>query len=353
MQANQTAFSNLIEQFGDRSDEIVPPGIRYIRTSVEEKIWLKELVFGERLDITPSLRMQMIKYGGKNYVSVIGAVVDSARVDSDVLEEIDQNAGIVTAMLSEKIVNLSRSINILEFYNSILFQHLDQGYSGHDFHELIQFIDHFATFALPDDSVLKDEGLSRIACYIFSLNHQLLILNFSDDVLELTSELSLVGSDSISYKILVGYLFSNTYKHAFLEIYRLIERLFPIGFLKDFYHSLKTEMSFLRFVASIEDDMSWKPREDDALEKIFGLCSPETKRHFDNFLATSELLRERNINKFFYSLRNSIVHFRANHEEYSLSREQWNLLLLATLYLLDEQYSLHNRVLQQAHIPSD
>jgi hypothetical protein len=201
-------------------------------------------------------------------------------------------------------------------------------------------------FEVPEYSIVKSNWTSRIACYIYSNNSSQLILDFDKNVTEFISELSLIGSDNISYKIVLGCLFSNTYKHAFLELYRLVERLFPISYLMDFYNIAATKLNFLDFVSHLENITKWRPREDEAIEKIFSNSKPNTRHYFQTFHNSLSSIKDQNDYTFFYDLRNSIVHFRANHMELELTRCQWNLLLTATLFLVDEQYSVYTDILK-------
>jgi hypothetical protein len=101
----------------------------------------------------------------------------------------------------------------------------------------------------------------------------------------------------------------------------------------------------VQFTSSLEGLTGWRPKEDEAVEKMFSKNTPSTKAQFNNFISTLSVAPPPNDYKYFYNLRNSIVHFRANHQEFILSNQQWNLLILATLSLLDEQYSMNNEIL--------
>ncbi len=237
--------------------------------------------------------------------------------------------------------------NHLEFYDKILFQHKDPAYKGHDYEELLPFVDPCIILKLTDNFLIKHNILSRIACYIFSLNSSELILDFDSDVTEFISELSLVGSDSIFYKLILNCLFSTSYNHAFLELYRLVERLFPITYLQEFHTKSNSQLSFLEFTSELEKVTSWRPKEEEAVEKIFDSSKQLTTQYFQDFHDTSPEFKDQNHFNFFYQLRNSIVHFRASHSEISLEPKQWNLLFLATLVLIDEHYSIYNNILQE------
>lgn len=346
IEINKAAFTQLIEQFVQLNRKEVVEAKRYISTKEIEKEWIKSAKIVDLLHITPSLRIVQLQFQHKIYFAIIGTQLETSFLDVSVIKKIDINAGIITLFISEGLLKLDKKSNNLEFYNSILFQHQEDGYSGHDYQDLISFLEYIQLFEVPEYSIVKSDWTSRIACYIFSKDSSQLILDFDKNVTEFVSELSLMGSDSISHKILLSCLFSNTYKHSFLELYRLVERLFPINYLKEFHNVTNTKLKFLDFVSQLENITKWRPREDDAIENIFTNSKPTTRHYFETFHNSSDSLQSQKDYTFFYSLRNSIVHFRANHSELELTRDQWNLLLKATLYLIDDQYRIHNEILK-------
>ena len=343
---NKMAFSLLIEQFLQLNTKDVEEGKRYISTNAQEKEWIKTAGIIDVVYITPTLRLIQIEFDSNLYFAAIGSQLDTTTLDVSVLKELELNAGVISLLISEGFLKLDKKSNNLSFYDSILFQHQEKGYSGHNYADLIIFLEDIHFFEVPKYSIVRSNWTSRIACYIYSKNSSQLILDFDSHVTELIAELSLVGSDNISYKILLSCLFANSYKHAFLELYRLIERLFPISYLKDFHNVTATKLKFIDFVSELERITKWRPREDEAIEEIFIKSKASTRNYFQVFHESSASLQSQNDYTFFYSLRNSIVHFRANHSELELTNKQWNLLFTATLFLIDEHYSANNEMLK-------
>ena len=227
-----------------------------------------------------------------------------------------------------------------------MFQHLDQDYDGHDFNDLVRYLQPINFFQLSINSVLIQQDLKRILCYIYSKNPNRLINKFEENVLSTYSELSLIGSNNISFGLVLSSLLSNSFKHTFLELYRLVERIFPVSYLKDFHEVSKSELSFPEFSSNLENITSWRPKEDEALNKIFESTKNSTKFYFNEFFSSSSELQGIQQYKFFYKLRNSIVHFRTTHDNIELTDSQWNKLIHATIYLLDEHYSKYHKILE-------
>lgn len=352
IKVNQLAFDKLIDQFNliNKKDceEVLKTDVRYIATSDEEKNWLKSATVPEIIHINPTLRVIKIEFNMNTYIAIVGSEL-SEDLDSNVLKEIEPNAGIITYLISEGILKLHKNIDTLHFYNEILCQHKDKNYKGHDYNDLQTFLESIHLFEVPVNSIFSQQSCncdtSKITCYIYSINTSSLTLDFDKEVTNFVSNLSLNGLNCISYSIISNALFANTYEHAFLELYRLIEMLFPINYLREFYEKVNTSLSFLEFVKSLEDITKWRPREEEAIEKIFKLLNKQTEEYFKTFQKNHKTIKDLSFPSFFYSLRNTIVHFRANHKKYELTPKQWNLLIIATLSLIENQYKKNEKFL--------
>lgn len=344
--ANTAAFEFLIDQLIENSNLNVKKGIRYIKTDELEKKWLKELEIQSVFQPLPDVKGIEIKFEEKKFLVLINANASNRNLDKDVIQEDSLNAGILTVLLSKKLVPLDSNIDFLEFYNEIMFQHLDSDYKGHDFNDFVRYIQPINFYSLPDNSVLNNQGLKRTLSYIYAKNPDRLINNFDNIVLSTYAELSLIGSNNISFGLVLSSLLSTSFKHTFLELYRLVERIFPVSYLKDFHEVSKSNLSFIEFSSNLESITSWRPKEDEALSKIFETTASSTKLYFDTFFDSSTEFQTQVRYKFFYKLRNSIVHFRTSHDNIDLTDDQWNKLIHATLYLLDEHYSKYHKILE-------
>lgn len=344
--ANTRAFEFLIDQLTKNSNFSVKKGTRYIKTKDFEKKWLKELKIKSVFQPLPDVRGIEINFEDKNFLILINANASNQSLEKDVISEESLNAGILTVLISKKLIELDSKIELLDFFNEIMFQHLDPDYDGHDFNDLVRYMQPINFYSLPENSVLNGQGLKRILSYIYAKNPDRLINNFDSNVLSTYSELSLMGSNNISFGLVLSSLLSTSFKHTFLELYRLIERIFPVSYLKEFHQVSKSNLSFIEFSSNLESITSWRPKEDEALNKIFESTEASTKLYFDNFFSSSSEFQAQQQYKFFYKLRNSIVHFRTSHDSIDLTNSQWNKLINATLYLLDEHYSKFHKILE-------
>ncbi len=139
--------------------------------------------------------------------------------------------------------------------------------------------------------------------------------------------------------VLYSYLASH-YKHCFLELYRCIEKLYPVAALKKLQESvgLQTLCSF-ELAGIIEDTISWRPNEESSLEL---LLSEADSRVISEFRKTQSEVggqyKDSKTSKFIYRIRNSNVHFRSALEELDFNDEQWNTLLRSMLKLIADLY---------------
>lgn len=347
IKTNIEAFNNICKQLFELTQIKTETGRRYFSTTEEEKKWLIETNISGIEFFLPSIRAFNLEFNGLKYIAVIGANMQNFNEDPSILLVTELNSGLITLLISEGLLKINPTANLLEFDDNIMSQHKDADYKGHDYFEILSYLEPIKLFQITENSILKDENLYRILVYIYSNNPNYLILEFNKSVLETFTEISLVGSKNISYNLLLHSLLSTNFKHSFLELYRLVERLFPINYLKDFHERVDTKLNFIEFSSELENITSWRPREEDALEKIFSIAKQNTKNSFDNFQKSNPNLQNQSEYKYFYKLRNSIVHFRSSHEEFKLNSEQWNLLIIATLTLIDEQYSFYNKILEE------
>jgi len=344
--ANSSAFEFLIDQLTENSKFTVKKGTRYIKTEDFEKKWLKELKIPSVFQPLPDVKGIEIEFEEKKFLVLINANASNRSLDKDVISEESLNAGILTVLLSEKLVELDTKIEFLDFFNEIMFQHLDPDYDGHDFNDLVRYVQPINFYSLPENSVLNSQGLKRILSYLYAQNPDRLINKFDKNVLSTYAELSLIGSNNISFELVLSSLLSTSFKHTFLELYRLVERIFPVSYLKEFHEVSKSNLSFIEFSSNLENITSWRPKEDEALNKIFESTEASTKLYFDSFFNSLSEFQAQQQYKFFYKLRNSIVHFRTTHDSIDLTDSQWNKLIHATLYLLDEHYSKYHKILE-------
>lgn len=344
---NSEAFKLLIQDYEGRVDKTASTGIRYIKTNDSEKEWLQKLKIGDTQLLTQKITACVIDYNGEVYFALIGASIDT-HVDPSLLLEVELNAGIITVLLSVGLLNINSSINLLEFEENILSQHEADDYSGHSYDELLPFLQPVMLYKIPPKSVFEwDCNIYRISTYIFSTETAELSLNYKTNTLNQFVLIASEGVQAVPYENIFNSMISVNWKYSFLELYRSIERLFPITDLQEFYKQSNISMPFLDFAAKIEDVLNWKPKEDDAIKKIFDNCREDLKIEIKAWAVKVSGNKDTEPSKYIYKLRNSIVHFRAKHENIDCQPDDWDELVCVLLKHIDFYYTEYENIIDR------
>ncbi len=121
--------------------------------------------------------------------------------------------------------------------------------------------------------------------------------------------------------IIYRSMFSRSWNYSFLELYRCIEFLYPIPYLKRFSDRLGDSTLFTKMYIEAENQLDWKPKEMNTLEKLireYGESNTEIlefKKCFEKVEKVEFAKDSKNSNivaSRIYKLRNSIAHFRLN-----------------------------------------
>lgn len=334
--SNIDAFDFIIEQLRDRYGIEIDKAKRYLSTSGLEKNILRKTQILDVIPLLPSLTFLDVNYLDKRYLIVLGVDLNHANVDNTHFDYFPTNSGIFTILLSEKLLPISQNVDRDAFVNEIMYQHMDEKYAGHDFSDLEKYFLPVSIFGLKKDSLLSDKSVFQIAVNILSDNNQISVLNFQESVLKRYNRLSISKELKIPFELLLNSMLTSKFKFCFLELYRIIERLFPVTYLQEFHTKSKSPIQFSEFVSELENITSWKPKEDEALKKILEKNGTEKNKIIADL--TKEKGFGENLSNYIYKLRNSIVHFRMLHDEIEHTFEEWNNLIHSILDLIEEQY---------------
>src|SRR5262249_2045360 len=159
----------------------------------------------------------------------------------------------------------------------------------------------------------------RLSCLWALKARETIILPFSNDTLEALEGLLTEGIQNLPSQNLLRGLQCAHWQHAFLEVYRGIERLFTFQHIEQLHRERSLAISLLEFAAKIEKATGWRPREEEAIGKLLDPCPAGAQVLFDG--VRGELLGSltQAIPGWIYDLRNSVVHFRPASEQARLS----------------------------------
>ena len=346
--ANKYIFEVLAE-FVQTSEVAVPVSNkkRFIETNTKDKEWLQELKIINKQLILPNFQTASFEFNSQKYFVAVGWQ-SKQTIDSDeVIEFVELNAGIVTALLFELKLPLSHEAKPYEIAN-ILHDDPIKSKIPYDFFSISNFFEPFSVYRIPEDSpfiVKNDIDLIRISGFYALKNSQLIALKFSSQTFDKFENMFFEGSKNIPYENLLFSLVSVSWKYSFLDIYRCIEMLFPLSYLEIFHKELNMLDSLLKFSADVEKYMGWKPKEKDAVNKLIDESPEEARKLLREIKKLLDGTEEGNCGDFVYKIRNSIVHFRPATQSINIVEDNWDMLIRASLYIVEYWYKQYDEQL--------
>jgi hypothetical protein len=335
IETNTIAFSRLYAI--DRSSAAASSPetqARWIKTSPEERLWLENAEFIAVEAISSRLKFATIGYGGKHYLVVLGA--SSPPPFSENLVPFSVNAGLATAIIAELSPPFKVGATWLDVEQSILpLKRGDAGYDGHDVNDVLALFEPVLLYEIDSNAPFNSTQVQRAACF-WSLFSEEMLLPFSAETKEIYLQVVLESDASVPFRNVISSLYSGHWQHSFLEIYRCIEALYAIPVIEALHRELNLTIPLLDFIAKIESHSGWRPREEDALGKLYSVCDDPTVSKIQSCFP---LQADQKPAGWMYNLRNSVVHFRPATQKIDLTEDQWNRVVQGTLLLVKEVYS--------------
>ena len=350
IEANKYIFE-LLAKFAKTSEIAVPvsDNKRCIETNTEDKEWLQEIKIINKQLILPNFQTASFEFKSQKYFVAVGWQ-SKQTIDSDeVIEFVELNAGIVTALLFELRISLSHEAKPLDIIDKILYDDPINPIIKYNYSLISDFFEPFSVYRIQEYSPFfetDDIDLIRISGFYALKNSQLIALSFSRETLEKIEKVFFEGSRNIPYENLLVSLVSVSWKYSFLDIYRCIEMLFPLSYLEIFHKELKIEDSLLKFSADVEKYIGWKPKENEAINKLVDDSPEEALQLLREIKRLLDGTEEGKCGDFFYKIRNSIVHFRPANESINLNDENWDMLIRASLYIVEYWYNQYDEQLK-------
>ncbi|XZN99977.1 MAG: hypothetical protein ACM65L_15675 [Microcoleus sp.] len=349
--ANKRIFE-VLDKFVQKSQVNVPvynQNIRCIKTKEEDKEWLKELKIIKEQPILPNFKTALFKFKNQKYFVAVGWQIQKV-IDNTVIELVELNAGIVTALLFELKISLNQKASPYDIAE--IFYESEEEIIPYDFSVIANFYEPFSVYQIQEDSPFfekDDQDLIRLSGFYALKNSQLIALNFYQETREQFEKIFFEGSTNIPYENLLLSLVSVSWKYSFLEIYRCIERLFSISFLESFHKSLSIPDSLRKFSYDLET-IGWKPKENEAINKLIDDSPEEASELLREIKKIIDGTEEGKCGDLIYKIRNSIVHFRLETPSITLhdklDDKHWDMLIRASLYIVEHWYNHYHEHLR-------
>lgn len=340
VETNQKVFDKFRKLFEAKSKNKLPDGKRYIVTNDADKSWLTDSTILKITNFSHNTGSCFIEFQNNKYYCVWGLDIDYTNIDRSLLVPIEMNSGVFTLLLAECSISLSKAFNDLEFLNIVPDNSFGADKMGYVYDDLIKYYEPVQLFHIPTASVFNDlQDCHRIAIYLIAKNPELMSLKVSVETLNQLEKVSIEGPSILPFDNIYNGIVSVSWRHAYLELYRNIEKLFTIPYIGELYDGLKLKTDFITFASQIEDKTGWRPKEDDALKRLF----ENMPTHIDYMSVLTKVpgYEKSEISNFIYKLRNSIVHFRAGHNTFNISEDVWNGIILILLQISLHLFSEH------------
>ena len=320
---------------------------RCIKTNEDDKQWLKKLKITDQQSILPYFRTATFEFDHKNYFVAIGWQ-HKLEIEQEIIEEIELNGGMLTALLFELKVSVKQTADAYQIAEDIFYPRENEDLIRYEFSKIHEFFEPVFVYQINDEcpfikvksDVIQIATVNLSAFYIIQ-QRQIISLKFRKETLFVFERLFIESVEMMQFDTFENLLFSLvsvSWKHSFLDVYRCIERLFSISFWQEFYQNLGIKDSLLNFSANIENYTEWRPKEKEAINKLIDKSPEDAINILKEIKNDLDGNSEGNLGEFIYKIRNSIVHFRPATEPISINDKNWDKLIRACLLVIEYWY---------------
>lgn len=328
----------------------IPPVSRWVETTFSEKKWLREVKFETDTDLKfgdqKSLALAFLE--SEIYLISVGLELDLPQDDFDSLPV---NAGLFCAALSDLNIEPVGGDNVgLDLLENI-FRPAEAGASGisYSLQAVAVFFPKVSFFRINSESpLLKPEAnLFQIALFAVTKCPHLITLNWTSIGLENARALCAAQKPFLPFELILRAIIERKHSHAFLELYRCIEYLFPFPKINELREKLALTLPTAELCEHIENILGWRTLEDSALKHLFRTLPADVVFGFQQAFSIEDNSNDlqAKVAERLYKLRNDCVHFRPVQRISTLQATvKWELLLqvmlLAIGYLYENQFQL-------------
>lgn len=281
-----------------------------------------------------------IKNGSENYLCFSGLAIPEQLPLN--LSEIEPTPGIFSCVVFT--ANLSATATAAQAKDILEQQYRGQeGYNGHELNDIISLFPKLY-FVKANESLNYPyfNSLERVAGAYISAGYISDPLEVNDDLKLRLRSLFEAGADTIPFALPLQGLLSYNWSSLFLDLYRCLEQLYTVLKLKSLVSKLPYEGTLAELAYLLEDELSWRPKEQDALASILAHSTEETRLRilcaFNLDTSQSTEYSPSKCASIIYKMRNSHVHFRPAMKAEKKSVSQWNEIIIAMCDVVDDVY---------------
>jgi hypothetical protein len=322
---------------------------RYIkRLSEEDAELMAKADVIDRRKITRLMRAVRFDHEGRRYFAFFGFASTQGPLPlPEGLTELDPTPGMFGIAITETDAMARATASQIREIIEADYHGLE-GYEGHDL-DAVAGLFPTATFAEADANYPYTENLDRVLGAMVAATYVDGPISLDEDTLKAVSSLFTTGPDTIPFDNVLQGVLSISWSGLYVELYRCIEQLYPVPRLADLIRQWASPQSFGALADLLREQLGWRPREDDSLNKLIAACPDKVWTDlidaFDVKLDDKSMPAEI-AGRQVYAMRNGLVHFRGNTTIAPPSDEKWNAIVMAMIALVTETY---DRFGQQFH----
>ena len=307
--------------------------IQHLEVYYSDNVFLNEKIMFARYDKDDSE-----KNGG--YIILSNSMLSSFNNSwiNDLATQVEDDLGIFLSLFSnfESFPLVNKELS-LEYVQNILDIPYDEYQSNHDYDEIKKLFSNiyilkinYEYLELDDENKFKVKNIDEYKYRLLGLikcNDKINNINKEDYFTEECIKEYLKAFDeeimNLPYENLYLSLCHNSPKFIFLEIYRMIEKLYKIIFCYNLRLELEiTNLKLIDIHDKIEDKFKIKPKEIESLAQIFQYCNKKksTVEYINNLNIYKQQVdpsnKNTNLDAWIYSIRNNLVHLSFNDNKY-------------------------------------
>lgn len=284
----------------------------------------------------------IIKYNGTSYFAVSG-FNEPERLPPG-LEPVESSPGLFGCFIFElkidSMATASEIRDVVEGYSLAV-----DGYDGHDLDAVAALFPKVLFYKL-DEKFSYLSSVERVLGSYLARGYAGGPLRLGESSRNEFADFFEGGSDWVPYALPLRGLLSFSWTGLYLELYRCIEQLYSIPRIVSLTAKWESSKAIFELSKILEESLSWRPREDEALELLFRDLDPSLCDSVDKCARTldsvdSEAKPHKRAAKSVYTLRNSCVHFRPATQIGDMTDQKWNAMTVNLLRVVGQLYVRH------------
>lgn len=303
--------------------------VNYYNNEIESKNYLLwrnagEIIIGDIKSY--DLKFSVLKLN-QDYFFMLENFNDNININF--LKQVDFNLGMIVYLFKKECYYpaLNPSLDSNEVID--MFDIIDSEYRFHDFDDIKGIFGEIKVFKISEECPFSFEGdeleetINRILSLIVIEKYKKKrFIYFSDETLDIYKELIQLDIKYFPYEnILMSLLESNQTK-VFLEIYRVIEKLYPYVMINKFIREIKEKSSDnisleskIFILEECLNSINWRHKEEESIEKLFKDSGVEESDSIKELIRSSSNNDTLKLPGWIYRLRNTIVHMSLSNNK--------------------------------------